>query len=109
MVRQPDSPKRLRNCAREGHAAPHEPVVIRNLVRSLYHATEGKALWWSLPHKMNGAIWDGIQRATDRGWMLQDRRSVCLTDAGRELVESWWTKPHSHKTPEAGVRSMQSP
>jgi hypothetical protein len=78
----------------------------RNLVRSLYHATEDKAVWWSLAHKMNGAIWDGIQRATDRGWMLQDRRSVCLTDAGRELVESWWTQSHSRKSPEAGAGSM---
>jgi hypothetical protein len=84
-------------------------TFIRNLVRSLYHATEGKALWWSLPHKMNGAIRDGIQRATDRGWMLQDRSSVCLTDAGRELVESWWTQPHSRKSPEAGTGSMPSP
>ena len=67
-------------------------TFVRNLVRSLYHATEGKALWWSLPHKMNGAIWHGIQRATDRGWILQDRSSVCLTDAGRELVESRWTQ-----------------
>jgi hypothetical protein len=61
---------------------------VRNLVRNLYHATDGKALWWSLPHKMHGSTRDGIQRATDRGWMLQDGGSVCLTDAGRQLVET---------------------
>jgi hypothetical protein len=65
-----------------------EPFV-RNLVRSLYHATEGRPLWWSLRREMDGATWDGIQRATDRGWMLRDRDSVCLTDAGRELVQNW--------------------
>jgi hypothetical protein len=62
-------------------------TLARSLVRNLYYATEGRTWWWSLPHKMSGATWDGIQRATDRGWMLRDGNSVCLTDAGRELVE----------------------
>ena len=64
-------------------------ALVRSLVRNLYYATEGKILWWSLPHKLNSSTWDGIQKATDRGWMLQDGSSVCLTDAGRELVENW--------------------
>jgi hypothetical protein len=63
-------------------------AFVRSLVRNLYYATEGKNLWWSLPHKMNSSTWDGIQKASDRGWMLQDGSSVCLTDAGRELVEN---------------------
>jgi len=65
-------------------------TLVRDLTRNLYYATEGKARWWSLPHEMNGTTWDGIQRATDRGWMLRHGGSVCLTDAGREVVENWW-------------------
>jgi hypothetical protein len=62
-------------------------TLARSLVRNLYYATEGRTHWWSLPHKMSGATWNGIQKATDRGWMLHHGNSVCLTDAGRELVE----------------------
>lgn len=60
------------------------------LVRALYHATDGVPRWWILPRELNQATRSAIDRAFDRGWMLieGDYYSVCLTDAGRELVKA---------------------
>ena len=58
----------------------------RLLVRALYHATDGEQRWWVLPAKLNDLTKEAIAVAVDRGWMLDRGDSVCLTDAGRELV-----------------------
>jgi hypothetical protein len=59
----------------------------RLLVRALYHATDGERRWWVLPTKLNDLTKEAIAVAVDRGWMLDRGDSVCLTDAGRDLVE----------------------
>jgi hypothetical protein len=62
-------------------------TFARQLVRALYYATDGKPCWWSLPTNLNAATRDAIESAVDHGWILvADSHSVCLTDAGRELV-----------------------
>jgi hypothetical protein len=58
----------------------------RLLVRALYHATDGEPRWWVLPAKLNDLTKEAIAVAVARGWMLDRGDSVCLTDAGRELV-----------------------
>ena len=58
----------------------------RLLVRALYYATDGEARWWVLPTNLNDMTKDAIAVAVERGWMLDRGDSVCLTDAGRDLV-----------------------
>jgi hypothetical protein len=58
----------------------------RLLVRALYYATDGEPRWWVLPAKLNDLTKEAIVVAVDRGWMLDRGDSVCLTDAGRDLV-----------------------
>ena len=58
----------------------------RLLVRALYYATDGEPRWWVLPTKPNDLTKEAIAVAVARGWMLDRGDSVCLTDAGRELV-----------------------
>jgi hypothetical protein len=56
------------------HGRP-EQNFARHLVRALYYAMDGKPV-------------DAIAHAVDRGWMLlEGSHSVCLIDAGRDLVE----------------------
>jgi hypothetical protein len=63
-------------------------TFARGLVRALYYATDGKPVWWSLPTNLNDVTKGAIAHAVDRGWMLlEGSHSVCLTDAGRKLVE----------------------
>lgn len=59
----------------------------RLLVRALYHATDGEPHWWVLPANLNDLTKEAIAVAVARGWMLDRGDSVCITDAGRELVE----------------------
>jgi hypothetical protein len=59
----------------------------RLLVRALYHATDGESRWWVLPPNLNDMTKEAIALAVDRGWMLDRGDSVCLTDAGRDLVK----------------------
>jgi hypothetical protein len=65
-------------------------AFARHLVRALYYAMDGKPCWWSLPKDMNEPTKDAIARAVDRGWILLEghHNSVCLTDAGRDLVKN---------------------
>jgi hypothetical protein len=58
----------------------------RLLLRALYYATDGEPRWWVLPAKLNDLTKEAIVVAVDRGWMLDRGDSVCLTDAGRDLV-----------------------
>ena len=59
----------------------------RLLVRALYYATEGEPRWWVLPTKLNDLTKEAIAVAVARGWMLDRGDSVCLTNAGRDLVK----------------------
>jgi hypothetical protein len=67
--------------------AEHSERVPRLLVRALYYATDGEPRWWVLPANLNDATKEAIAVAVARGWMLDRGDSVCLTDAGRDLVE----------------------
>jgi hypothetical protein len=60
--------------------------AARLLVRALYHATHGEPRWWVLPTKLNDLTKEAIAVAVAQGWMLDRGDSVCLTDAGRDLV-----------------------
>jgi hypothetical protein len=62
-------------------------TFARHLVRALYYATNGKPFWWALPKYLNDVTKDAAH-AVARGWMLHRGDSVCLTDAGRDLVEN---------------------
>ena len=59
----------------------------RLLVRALYYATNGEPRWWVLPTNLNDLTKEAIAVAVARGWMLDRGDSVCLTDAGRNLVK----------------------
>ena len=59
----------------------------RLLVRALDRATDGEHRWWVLPGKLNDLTKEAIAVAVARGWMLDRGDSVCLTDAGRDLVK----------------------
>jgi hypothetical protein len=61
--------------------------AARLLVRALYYATDGEPRWWVLPANLNDATKEAIAVAVAQGWMLDRGDSVCLTDAGRNLVE----------------------
>jgi hypothetical protein len=54
--------------------------------RRASRATDGEPRWWVLPANLNDMTKEAIAVAVDRGWMLDRGDSVCLTDAGRDLV-----------------------
>jgi hypothetical protein len=58
----------------------------RLLVRALYRATDGEPRWWVLPDNLNEVTKEAIALTVARGWMVERGDSVCLTDAGRDLV-----------------------
>ena len=57
-------------------------------MRALHHATDGERRWWVLPANLNDLTKEALVVAVDRGWMLDRGDSVCLTDAGRDLVQN---------------------
>jgi hypothetical protein len=59
----------------------------RFLVQALYQAMDGEPPWWALPANLNDITKQDIAAAVSRGWLLERGDSVCLTDAGRDLVE----------------------
>ena len=61
--------------------------TARLLVRALFYATDGELRWWVLPADLNDLTKEAVLCAVERGWMLYCGDSVCLTDAGRNLVE----------------------
>jgi len=67
--------------------AGESEMAARLLVRALYRATDGEPRWWVLPANLNEVTKAAIAVAVARGWMLDRGDSVCLTDAGRDLVE----------------------
>jgi hypothetical protein len=62
--------------------------AARLLVRALYYATDGEPRWWVLPSSLNDLTREAVSVAVARGWMLDRGDSVCLTDAGRDLVKA---------------------
>ena len=61
--------------------------AARLLVRALFYATDGEHRWRMLPTNLNDLTKEAIAVAVASGWMLDRGDSVCLTDAGRRLVE----------------------
>ena len=60
-----------------------------HLVRVLYESSEGLPQQWRMLEKLDAATAEAIEFAVARGWVVvQAGRLVCLTDAGRRLVES---------------------
>jgi hypothetical protein len=55
----------------------------------LYDATDGLPQQWRMLEELDGATTDAIVFAVARGWMIVEAgHSICLTDAGRRLMES---------------------
>ena len=57
------------------------------LIRALYNAAEDEPRWLVLPTGLSDMTKGAITLAVERGWMLCRGDSVCLTDAGRDLVK----------------------
>jgi len=65
-----------------------EPLA-RQLLRVLYDSTDGLPQQWRMLEELNPATTDAIMYAVTRVWALvENGQSICLTDAGRRLVES---------------------
>jgi hypothetical protein len=59
------------------------------LVRSLYDATDGLPQQWRMLEELEAPTMDAIMYAMTRGWVIIEAgHSICLTDAGRRLMES---------------------
>jgi hypothetical protein len=62
---------------------PTTETLARHLVSRLYEATEGRSEWCMVSGiKLSHAA---VELAVERGWLLIDQGSVCLTEAGRAL------------------------
>ena len=68
--------------------ADHNETGARLLMRALYHSTDCERRWWVLPTNLSEVTNEAIAVAVARGWMLDRADSVCLTDAGRDLVKN---------------------
>jgi hypothetical protein len=59
------------------------------LVGALYDASDGLPQQWCMLKEPKGATAAAIVFAAARGWVVVEAgQSICLTDAGRRLVES---------------------
>jgi hypothetical protein len=64
-------------------------TLALHLVRVLYESSDGLPQQWRMLEKLDAATAEAIQFAVARGWVVvQAGRLVCLTDAGRRLVEA---------------------
>ena len=68
--------------------ADQSDKAARLLVRALYYATDGEPRWRPLRSSVNDMTKGAIILAVERGWLLDRRDSVRLTDAGRDLVKN---------------------
>ena len=60
-----------------------------HLVRALYDATDGLPQQWRMLEELEAPTMDAIMYAITRGWVIVEAgNSICLTDAGRRLMES---------------------
>ena len=63
-------------------------TLALHLVRVLYELSDGLPQQWRMLEKLDTATAEAIQFAVARGWVVvQAGRLVCLTDAGRRLLE----------------------
>ena len=64
-------------------------TLALQLLRGLYDATDGlPKQWWTL-EELEAPIMDAVMYAITRGWVIVEAgHSICLTDAGRRLMES---------------------
>jgi hypothetical protein len=63
-------------------------TLALHLVRVLYEARGGLPQQWHVLAAVDGMTAEAIVFAVARGWVVvQAGHSICLTDAGRRLVE----------------------
>jgi hypothetical protein len=64
-------------------------TLALHLVCALYDSTDGLPQQWCMLEDLDRATTDAIEFAAARGWeIVQGSHSICLTDAGRRLVEA---------------------
>jgi hypothetical protein len=64
-------------------------TLALQLLRGLYDATDGLPQQWRTLEELEAPIMDAIMYAITRGWVIVEAgNSICLTDAGRRLMES---------------------
>jgi hypothetical protein len=64
-------------------------TLALHLVHVLHEATGGQPQKWHMLAAVDGMTAEAIVFAAARGWVLVEAgQSICLTDAGRRLVES---------------------
>jgi hypothetical protein len=64
-------------------------TLALHLVRGLYDATDGLPQQWRMLEELEAPTMDAIMYAMTRGWVIiETGHSICLTDAGRRLMES---------------------
>jgi hypothetical protein len=81
--------------------------TARLLARALFYATDGELRWWVLPTNLTDITNEVIALAVDRRSMLYRGDSVCLTDAGQELIKHGREGPnHSAIDRAAGCREI---
>ena len=68
--------------------ASETETVALHLVRALCDVTDATSQQWHRLAELDGMTTDAIEFAVARGWVVvQAGHSICLTDAGRRLVE----------------------
>ena len=64
-------------------------TLALHLVTALYDASDGRSEQWRLLAEMDGMTAEAVVFAVARGWVIVEAgRSICLTNAGRRLVEA---------------------
>jgi hypothetical protein len=64
-----------------------EPQAL-DLLRALYDSTDGLPQQWRMLEELGGATNGAAIYALTRGWIvIEGGHSICLTDAGRRLVD----------------------
>jgi hypothetical protein len=59
------------------------------LLHALYHAIGGQPQEWRMLQQLDGMTAEAIVFAVAQGWVVVEAgRSICLTEAGRHLVEA---------------------
>jgi hypothetical protein len=64
-------------------------TLALHLIHVLHEATGGQPQQWHMLAAVDGMTAEAIVFAVARGWVLVEAgQSICLTDAGRRLVET---------------------
>jgi hypothetical protein len=68
---------------------PSDTETLALQLLRLYDATDGLPQQWRTLEELEAPIMDAIMYAITRGWVIVEAgNSICLTDAGRRLMES---------------------